>query len=93
LPESHNVEIAHQLSEREDGERRRHRWEQIAEILEVLALTVAAIATAWSGFQASAWDGRQALLYGESTSQRFSASAASTTGGQQLVADSAMFTG
>lgn len=93
MTESHNVEIAHQLSEREEAEGPKHRWERIAEVLEVLALAVAAIATAWSGFQASGWDGRQALLYGESTSQRFEASAASTTGGQELVADSAMFTG
>mgnify|MGYP003693971895 CR=1 FL=1 len=35
----------------------------------------------------------RALLYGQATTQRFAASAASTLGGQQLAADSAMFTG
>ena len=57
----------------------------------MLVLALAAIATAWSGFQASQWDDRGGLLYGQATTQRFAASAASTLGGQQLAADSAMF--
>jgi hypothetical protein len=94
VPEGLNVEVAHKLSEQEESEeRRKQRWEEIAEIIEVLMLAIAAIATAWSGFQASEWEGRQSLLYGQSTAQRFLASDASTLGGQQLVADSAMFTG
>jgi hypothetical protein len=94
VPEGLNVEVAHKLSEQEEAEqRRKHRWEEIAEVIEVLILAIAAIATAWSGFQASEWDGRQSLFYGQSTTQRFMASDASTRGGQQLVADSAMFTG
>jgi hypothetical protein len=93
MPEGLNVEVAHRLSEKHDAERRRHRWEEIAEVIEVLVLAVAAIATAWSGFQASEWDERQSILYGQATAQRFSASEAFTLGGQELVADSAMFTG
>jgi hypothetical protein len=93
MPEGLNVEVAHKLSEQEESDRRKHRWEEVAEVIEVLVLAVAAIATAWSGFQASAWDSRQSLFYGQSTTQRFMASDASTRGGQQLVADSAMFTG
>jgi hypothetical protein len=93
VPEGLNVEVAHKLSEKEKAEHRKHRWEEIAEIIEVLVLAVAAIATAYTGLQASQWDDRRALLYGQATSQRFAASAASTLGGQQLAADSAMFTG
>ena len=93
MPEGLNIEIAHKLSEQEESEQRKHRWQEIAEVIEVLILAIAAIATAWSGFEASRWDGRQSLLYGQSTTQRFMASEASTRGGQQLVADSAMFTG
>lgn len=91
MPDGLNVEVAHKLSEQEEAEeRRKQRWEEIAEVIEVLILAIAAIATAWSGFQASEWDGRQSLSYGQSTTQRFLASDASTRGGQQLVADSAM---
>jgi hypothetical protein len=51
-----------------------------------LVLTVAAIATLWSGFQASEWDDRRAPSYGQATTRRLEASAASTLGGQLLVA-------
>jgi hypothetical protein len=33
------------------------------EILEVTVLALVAIATAWSGYQATQWGGRQAVLY------------------------------
>ena len=62
------------------------------EIVEVAVLALVAIATAWSGYQATQWGGRQALLYGQASTTRFEADAASTRGGQFLVADSSMFT-
>ena len=94
MPEGLNVEVAHKLTEKEEeADRRKHRWEQVVEVIEVLVLSLAAIATAWGGFQASQWDERRGLLYGQATTQRFAASAASTLGGQQLAADSAMFSG
>ena len=62
------------------------------EIVEVAVLALVAIATAWSGYQATQWGGRQAVLYGQASTTRFAADAASTRGGQILVADSSMFT-
>jgi hypothetical protein len=97
VPEGHNIEIAHTLTEREREQREKGtpgghgHGEEIIEILEVVLLAIVAIATAWSGYQAARWDGQQALLYGQATRLRFQADAASTRGGQQLVADSAMF--
>ena len=93
MPEGMNVEVAHKLSEHEKADRAKRRWEEVAEVLEVLVLAIAAIATAWSGYQAARGDGHQSVLYGQSSRDRFAADAASTLGGQQLVADSAMFTG
>jgi len=58
----------------------------------VIVLAVVAISTAWSGFQGTEWGGQQALLYGQASSTRFEAEAAATAAGQQLVADSAIFT-
>jgi len=87
MPESANVEIAHQLSEGSGA-----RKIELFEIVEVLVLAIVAIATAWSGYQAAKWDGERAFQYGSSSRDRFEADAASTFGGQQLVADSAMFT-
>lgn len=68
------------------------RWQRPIEIVEVLVLAVVAIATAWSGFQGTSWGGHQALLYGRASTERFHADAASTRGGQELVADSSIFT-
>ncbi len=62
------------------------------QILELILLAVVAVATAWSGFQATTWGGRQALLYGQASSTRFQADAASTYAGQELVADASMLT-
>ena len=68
------------------------RWREVVEVLEVLALALAAVATAWSGYQAARGDGHQSVLYAESSRARFQADAAATLGGQQLAADASMFT-
>ena len=52
------------------------------EIIEVVVLAIVAIATAWSGYQATKWDGQQLLVYGQASRDRFQADAASTYGGQ-----------
>jgi hypothetical protein len=62
------------------------------EIVQVIVLALVAIATAWSGYQATQWGGRQAQLYGQASTTRFAADAESTRGGQIVVADSSMFT-
>ena len=62
------------------------------EILEVSVLAIVAIATAYSGYQGTQWGGEQARLYGLASSTRFEAEAASTFGGQELVADASFFT-
>ena len=68
------------------------RWETIIEIVEIAVLALVAIATSFSGFQGTQWGGEQARLYGLASTTRFEADAASTLGGQQLVADSSIFT-
>jgi len=47
LAEDMNLEVAHQLTEREQPGRGNQRWEEGIEILGVLMLEVPAIATAW----------------------------------------------
>ena len=90
-----NVEVAHGLTEQEeheDGAEENPFWLKLLEIFEVVLLAVVAIATAWSGYQATRWDGQESLLYGQSNRDRFEADAASTYGGQVLAADAGMFT-
>jgi hypothetical protein len=80
------------LTEQEHGHAPREGWHRVLEILEVALLAVVAIVTAWSGFQAAKWDGRQSELYGHSSRDRFAADAASTLGDQRLAADAGIFT-
>ena len=79
------------MSEHPPDDDRRHPFDKI-ELLEVTVLALVAIATAWSGYQATQWGGRQAVLYGQASTTRFAADAASTLGGQFLVADATVFT-
>jgi hypothetical protein len=76
----------------EGKRRRKRRWETLVEVVEVIVLAIVAVATSWTGYSAARWDGRQSLLYGHASTDRFKADAASTRGGQELVADSSMFT-
>ena len=79
MPEDMNLQIAHKLSEGEErAAREKRRWQTFVEIVEVMILAIVAIATAWSGYQAARWDGRQAFLYGTSSRIRFEADAAAT---------------
>jgi hypothetical protein len=91
MPEQMNVEVAHKLSEREQAAGEKRRWEQAIEILEVAVLALAAIATAWSGYQAAKGDGQQSVLYSDASVDRVQANTAATLGQQRLAADGAMF--
>jgi hypothetical protein len=84
-----NLEMAHELSEREA--RSRGKWEDVLEVLEAIALGLVAVATAWAGYQAARWDGRQALLYGRADTIRIEADENLTLGGQQRLLDVSTF--
>ena len=64
MQEDLNIEIAGTLAEGEgkDAQARSPKtgWEEVVEILEAFLLAFVAIATAWSGYQAARWDGREA---------------------------------
>jgi hypothetical protein len=90
MPEGSNVEVAHHLSEHTHA-LRAEPWQEKVEIVEVIILAVVAIATAWSGYQAARWDGRQSLDYGISTHLRTQANDASLLGGQQRLLDVSTF--
>ena len=91
MTETVNTDVAQELSDRNEA-RHKERWERVAEIVEVMFLAIVATATAWSGYQAAKWDGRESALYQDATRDRFLAEAASTVGGLELVSDSALFT-
>ena len=92
MSESLNADVAQELTERHGGDRHKERWERLVEVIEVAVLAVVATTTAWSGYQAAKWSGREASLYQEATAYRFRAEAASTLGGLEITSDSALFT-
>jgi hypothetical protein len=92
MPEDLNAEIAETLgSERGGAETTRSRSDTIVEIVEAILLAVVAIATAWGGYQAARWDGRQAELYGRASTTRSQADQSLTLGGQQRLLDITTF--
>jgi hypothetical protein len=84
-----NIEIAHKLNEVEEkhGAAHRSRWLEMLEILEAIVLALVAITTAWSGYQAARWDGRQDELYENSTKLRVESEGAQNRGGQEQIYD------
>ncbi len=83
-----NIEIAHKLNEKEDHAEHQHpRWFEALEIAEAIVLALVAIATAWSGYQASQWDGRQDQLYEQSTRLRVEAEGLYSESGQERLYD------
>jgi hypothetical protein len=93
MPEDFNVEIAAGLAEADDQQPQpeKWRWERLVEILEAALLAIVAVATAWSGYQAARWDGRQAEFYAMASTLRVEADQALTLGGQQRLLDVTTF--
>jgi hypothetical protein len=72
-----------------------HRWdrfEPLAEILAILILATATLATAWSGYQSARWSGVQAANYSRAGAARVESSRASSIAGQQVQVDIGIFT-
>ncbi len=93
MPEDLNAEVAGALADAGDAstDSTGSPWERRVEILEAVVLAIVAVATAWSGYQAARWDGRQAEFYGEASTMRVEADQQLTLGGQQKLLDVTTF--
>jgi hypothetical protein len=67
--------------------------ERSFEIVSTLILAMAALATAWTGYQASLWDGIQSSDYSRASAMRTSAAALSNDANQYRLADLLVFQG
>jgi hypothetical protein len=86
------AEVAHHgLGHRTEAATGRRMREEIVEILEAVLLSIVAVATAWSGYQAARWDGRQAHLYGLTSKFRLVETQATTRSGQEKIYDTTTF--
>lgn len=68
-----NIEIAHELNKPREEPQMPARPHQIVEVVEAIILSLIAVATAWSGYQAARWGSEQAVLYGRSSRLRIEA--------------------
>ncbi|SRR5581483_345475 len=76
-----NIELAVQLNEQQGRSSDVER--QLLEIIEAITLASVAIATAWSGYQAALWTGREAELYHRSSEVHIRAEGFETTANQE----------
>jgi hypothetical protein len=67
------------------------RQERFIEIATVVLLSLTALATAWSGYQASLWDGIQSSNYTQASGSRTHAAQERTAGNQFRLADLGIF--
>lgn len=82
------IEVAHKLNESmKHSAPHSSRSVEILEIVEAIVLALVAVTTAWSGYQAALWDGRQDELYEQSTKLRVQAQGLQTSGGQERIYD------
>jgi hypothetical protein len=63
----------------------------MVELLTTVLLAVAAVATAWSSYQATRWSGEQSIAFSASNAARVNASRASATADQQAQIDVSTF--
>jgi len=91
MPEDMNLEVAHRLTEREQPVRESRRWEEVIEILGVLLLAVAAVATAWGGFQAAKGMAASRSCTPKRAWDRVHATTVAIAGEQRLASDASTF--
>ena len=96
MPEGNiNAEVAERLreqGERESAQRTSKRRIETIEILEAILLSVVALVTALSGYQAARWDGESAKAYAASSRLRAESNDAQLTSNQQLIYNSGTLT-
>jgi hypothetical protein len=66
-------------------------WQRNSERMAGLVMAVSALATAWSGYQASLWSGKQAAQYNLSTQYRTDAARANDDAARQRLLDIMFF--
>ena len=92
--QSSNVEIAHKINEqahRHGSEN--HRQSPWIEIAEASVLAIVAVATAWSGYQATKWDAVSNQNYSLAASTNMRAQEKATLAGQDRLYDIVTFNG
>jgi hypothetical protein len=90
MPHPH-AHVPHELTEGE--ERQATPRERRLELCAVVLMSLAAVATAWSGYQAARWSGEQSRSYALASATRIKSQKASSHAGQSRIDDLLYFNG
>ncbi|HEX4625979.1 MAG TPA: hypothetical protein VH231_16145 [Solirubrobacteraceae bacterium] len=90
MPHVH-AHVPHELAEPPEHERTVPRNERILEFAAVLLLSLATLATAWSGYQAALFSGKQSQRYAQASTLRIHSQNKSTIAGQFRLEDLLLF--
>src|ERR1700761_7461614 len=92
-----HIHAPHELSEppepAETHEAQPSGNERWLELGAILLLSLATLATAWSGYQAALWSGIQSQRYSQASALRVRADEETTSGGQIHIADLVLVNG
>jgi hypothetical protein len=84
-------EVPKHADEQADGETPKR--ERLLELAAVILLSLATLATAWSGYQAALWSGVQSQSYAQASATRVRAEERTVTGGQLHLGDLVLVNG
>lgn len=71
---------------------RAHAGEGARELLAVLLLSITAVVTAWTGFQASKWGGAMSIAFSEASSSRITAARLEADANRRVTVQTGLFT-
>src|SRR5690349_2158705 len=77
----------HRTPADDPAQAQRLRRERAFEVASAVALAVVAVATAWSGYQATRWTDAQSARYAQASAQRVQATRDATLAGQLRIYD------
>jgi hypothetical protein len=80
-----------EMSPQDNGKMQGRYTRDIVEFSAALLMALATIASAWCGYQATRWNGKQSILAGETAALRFEATRKLTLAGQEAVIDISTF--
>jgi hypothetical protein len=91
VPQHIHAHAPHELAEPPEHNREVPRTERILEFAAVLLLSLATLATAWSGYQAALFSGKQSQRYAQASALRIHSQNQATIGGQYRLEDLLLF--
>lgn len=88
-----HVHVPHELTEGGEAKASTTHGERVLELGAVLLMSISAVATAWSGYQAARWSGEQSQGYAQASATRIKSQRESTHAGQVRIDDLLYFNG